>query len=43
MVPDGSGVDQLIDAGVPTPVGDRFVLGTLGVRLERVDETAGGR
>ncbi|HEY1105930.1 MAG TPA: FHA domain-containing protein, partial [Agromyces sp.] len=43
MVPDASGVDQLVDAGVPTPVRDRFVLGTLGVRLERTGETPGGR
>lgn len=43
MVPDASGVDQLVDAGVPTPVRNRFVLGTLAVRLERTGETPGGR
>ncbi|WP_022889622.1 DUF5684 domain-containing protein [Agromyces italicus] len=35
MVPDAGGVDRLIDPGVPTPVADRLVLGTLAVALER--------
>ncbi|SFR68207.1 FHA domain-containing protein [Agromyces sp. CF514] len=35
LVADEMGVDRLLDAGVPTPVPDRFVLGTLAVRIER--------
>ncbi|KQM82143.1 DUF5684 domain-containing protein [Agromyces sp. Leaf222] len=35
LVPDWEGIDRLLDPGVPTPVPDRFVLGTLSVRIER--------
>lgn len=35
LVPDETGVDRLLDSGEPTPVPDRFVLGTLSVRIER--------
>ncbi|MFK4731008.1 DUF5684 domain-containing protein [Agromyces mediolanus] len=37
LVPDRFGEEQLIDPGVPTPVGERLVLGTLGLRLLRSD------
>ena len=41
LVPDWEGVDRLLDPGVPTPVPDRFVLGTLSVRIERDPPAAG--
>ncbi|GAA1956479.1 hypothetical protein GCM10009717_23270 [Agromyces allii] len=41
LVPDGFGDDVLLDPDVPTPVPDRFVLGTLSVRIERDPPIAG--
>jgi len=35
LVPDRFGEEQLIDPGVPTPVAERLVLGTLGLRILR--------
>lgn len=35
LVPDASGDEQLLEPGVATPVAERFVLGTLGLRLQR--------
>ena len=35
VVIDAAGDELLLDSGVPTPVAERLVLGTLGVRVER--------
>ncbi|MFD6056098.1 DUF5684 domain-containing protein [Agromyces sp. NPDC060279] len=37
LVPDRFGEEQLIDPGVPTPVAERLVLGTLGLRILRAE------